>query len=181
MLPSLTTERIALQPLTDETYLAMEIELDTSADVMRYITGNPRTEEQVMESHQRRLSLIRDSPGRGYWVGLVEGEPVGLWMLLPSKKGGSEAELGYRLLPRFWRKGYASEGARAVLEYAFTKLGLSRVSAEAMAAHAGTRATLERLGLTFEGAVESESSQTSDGPKEDNVAYAITQDTWKSR
>lgn len=181
MLPSLSTERLTLVPLTNDDYFDMELELDSDADVMRYITGSPRTTEQVKESHQKRLALIRESPSRGFWVGLVGDQPAGLWMLLPSKKGDAEAELGYRLLPRFWHKGYASEGARAIIKFAFTDLGLARIGAEAMAAHAGTRATLERLGLTFVGALDSEASRTSDSQDESNVEYAITRESWQDK
>jgi len=36
-----------------------------------------------------------------------------------------EIEVGFRLLHRFWGKGYATESAQALIDYRFTKCGLS--------------------------------------------------------
>ena len=37
------------------------------------------------------------------------------------------ADLGYRLLPRHWRKGLASEGAQELVRYGFDDVGLDRI------------------------------------------------------
>ena len=36
-------------------------------------------------------------------------------------------EIGWRLLPAYWNQGIATEGARAVLRYAFEALNLGEV------------------------------------------------------
>ncbi len=92
----------------------------------------------------------------------------------------TKASRSYRLLPRFWHLGYASEVARAVLKVLFTNLGLARVRAEAMATQAGTRTTVERLALTLIGDLDSEISQTSNDPEEKNAEYAITHASWEN-
>jgi len=44
---------------------------------------------------------------------------------------GRQAELGYTLAPRYQGRGYATEGARAVLAWLFAKLKLHRVACSA--------------------------------------------------
>ena len=59
------------------------------------------------------------------------------------------ADLGYRLLRRHWRKGLASEGARELVRYGFDDIGLDRVIAQTLAVNAGSRAVMERVGLSY--------------------------------
>jgi RimJ/RimL family protein N-acetyltransferase len=53
------------------------------------------------------------------------------------------------LLPRHWRKGLASEGARALIRYGFDEIGLDRIIAQTMTVNARSRAVIERIGLTY--------------------------------
>src|SRR5439155_17559031 len=57
------------------------------------------------------------------------------------------AELGYRLRFSAWGKGFATEGARALIHKAFTELPLDRVWAETMAVNTPSRRVMERAGL----------------------------------
>jgi RimJ/RimL family protein N-acetyltransferase len=43
------------------------------------------------------------------------------------------ADLGFRLLRRHWRRGYAAEGARELIRYGFGGVGLNRIFAHTMA------------------------------------------------
>lgn len=47
----------------------------------------------------------------------------------PNVNGKEEVEVGYRLAKSCWGQGYATEAARAVRDYAFNVLGLSRLIA----------------------------------------------------
>ena len=44
--PTLRTQRLTLVPLADE-HLEHEVELDSRPEVMRYLTGRPRTRDEV--------------------------------------------------------------------------------------------------------------------------------------
>ena len=56
-------------------------------------------------------------------------------------------EIGWRLGKGHWGKGYATEGARAVLEVAFQRLGLSEVVSFTSLGNLRSRAVMERIGL----------------------------------
>jgi RimJ/RimL family protein N-acetyltransferase len=181
---TLRTERIELVPLSDE-HLELEVELDSDSEVMRYLTGAGRTREQVMTAHQLRLATAQAVPGLGFWVGFVDGQFVGWWLLEPLGWGDAklvvgQAELGYRLLRRFWRQGLASEGSRELLRHAFADLGLDRVSALTMTVNDASRATMAAAGLQF---VRTFHDDADDGPagfELGGVEYAITRDEWRA-
>ncbi len=157
---SLTTPRLQLVPLGDE-HLEDEITLDSDPEVMRFLWGRARTRAEVAADHRVRLTRAERVDGLGIWAGLLQSPDaatdssfVGLWMLMPPHGPDQvfvegEADLGYRLLRRWWRRGLAIEGARALLAHGFEELGLTRVFAQTLATNAPSRALLSSLGMTF--------------------------------
>jgi RimJ/RimL family protein N-acetyltransferase len=124
---TLQTERITLVPLADE-HLEWEVELDSDLEVMRYLSGRASTREEVVATHARRPAAAQKVDGLGFWVGLVDDEFVGWWILQPAHGPDQPddpgvADLGYRLRPRHWRKGLASEGRENWSATASTRSG----------------------------------------------------------
>jgi hypothetical protein len=102
--------------------------------------------------HRERLAAATRVPGLGFWVGFVGDAFVGWWILEPPQRPDQgpvdgQAELGYRLLRRWWRRGLASEGARELTRHGFEDLGLDRIFAETMAVNTASRATMASVGL----------------------------------
>lgn len=180
------TDRIKLIPLTHG-HLQLEVELDSDPEVMRYLTGHGRTREQVTSAHLLRLATAEPVAGLGFWVGFVDEQFVGWWLLEPAgwavhKPVGGQAELGYRLLRRYWRQGLASEGARELLRHAFEDLGLHRVFAKTMTVNDGSRATMAAVGLQYLGTFPDDEGVAAGlaGSEFGGVEYAITRDEWKA-
>jgi ribosomal-protein-alanine N-acetyltransferase len=61
------------------------------------------------------------------------------------------AELGYWIGVPFWRRGYATEAARAVVEFGFANLGLHRIHAHYFAENTASGRVLEKIGMLREG------------------------------
>jgi len=92
-----------------------------------------------------------------------------------------QAELGYRLLHRYWRRGLASEGAHELIRHCFADLGLSRIFAETMAVNTASRATMTAVGMKY---VRTQLVAWEDpipGAEQGEVEYAITRDQWITR
>ncbi|MFC0548970.1 GNAT family N-acetyltransferase [Kutzneria chonburiensis] len=185
--PTLRTQRLTLVPLTDD-HLEWEIELDSDPEVMRYLTGRALTRAEAEQAHHRRLAAGRKEPGLGFWAGFAEDGFVGWWILQPPHGPDQpdvpgEADLGYRLLRRRWRQGYASEGARELIRYGFADLGLTRILAQTMAVNTASRATMVSAGLSFARAFISAETYEDviAGAEQGEVEYDITRATWQQR
>jgi RimJ/RimL family protein N-acetyltransferase len=59
-------------------------------------------------------------------------------------------EVGWRLAADAWGRGYATEGGRALLDYAFAQLGKSEVVSMTAAINVRSRRVMERLGMTYD-------------------------------
>jgi RimJ/RimL family protein N-acetyltransferase len=183
--PLLATERLRLEPLTLGHTDAV-VAIDADPEVMRFLTGHERPRDEGAERwlpHMTDPAL--DARGLGFWVGHVDDEPVGWWCLAPRGEAAEQepdtAWLGFRLLPSARGRGYATEGARALLAHGFETVGLDKVRAETMAVNTPARAVLERLGLhsvqTYVGAWE----HPLPGWEQGEVVYLITEAEWRLR
>jgi RimJ/RimL family protein N-acetyltransferase len=182
---TLRTARLLLVPLSDE-HLEDEVALDADPEVMRYLGGHVHTRAEVVASHARRLSAAVRVPGLGYWAGSMAGSFVGLWMLPPPTRPDQgpvegQAELGYRLLRRWWRQGLASEGAAELLRHGFEDLGLQRVLAETMAVNTASRATMAAVGLRYVRTFVLPFDEPLPGSEQGEVEYALTREQWLAR
>ena len=60
-----------------------------------------------------------------------------------------ETDIGFRFFRRYWGQGYATEAARACLDYGFRQLELQRIVGRAMKDNIASVRVLEKIGLEF--------------------------------
>ncbi|MDY7089588.1 MAG: GNAT family protein [Actinomycetota bacterium] len=173
--------QVQLVPLSDD-HLDGEVELDADPEVMRYL-GLPRQRAEVEQAHRRRLAAASRVPGLGFWAGLVDGSFAGWWILEPPERPDQgpvegQAELGYRLLRRYRRRGLASEGAPELVRHGFADLGLQRIFAETMAVNLPSRATMASVGLSYVRTFHLDFDDPLPGSERGEVEYAITRQEW---
>ena len=61
----------------------------------------------------------------------------------------SEVEVDFVVAPEYWRRGFATEAARATLTYGFTVLDLDRIIALAKPENIASRKVIEKIGMHF--------------------------------
>src|SRR5262249_45385481 len=124
------------------------------------------------------------------WVGVTgrpSGTPVGWAGLRPPSSHGLDrtaadtAELGYRLLPAAWRRGYATEAARALLGSAFSDLGLRQVVATTMTVNQASRRVLDKAGLSLVRTFYAAWPSYLEGAEHGDVEYAAVNATSQAR
>ncbi len=59
-------------------------------------------------------------------------------------------DIGWRLAKKHWNQGYATEGARRCLQYAFQEVGLDQVCSVAPAINQPSIQVMKKIGLRFE-------------------------------
>lgn len=179
----LETDRLVLRRFTPDDVDDLTA-LDTDPEVMRYINGGrPTPREEIASSVLPRFLWYHDtSPAYGFWA--VEeratGTFVGWFHLRPDPDGGraDEPELGYRLRRDVWGRGYATEGARALVARAFDELGARRVWAGTMAINTASRRVMEKAGLRFVRISYGEWPERIPGDEHGDVEYALTREEW---
>ena len=65
----------------------------------------------------------------------------------PELEFADAPEIGWRLLPQYWQQGYATEGAKAVLTYAFRQLRLDRLISFTACANIPSIGVMKKLGF----------------------------------
>jgi RimJ/RimL family protein N-acetyltransferase len=179
--PRLTTERLSLEPLT-HAHTEVLVELDSDAEVLRFIFGRALSRDEVVTDHlPRRLRPEGPPRGIGYWAGSEAGRFVGWWCLAVDDADPDTAELGYRLRRDAWGRGLATEGSGALLDHAFLTLGLPRVWATTMAVNSGSRGVMSRLGMTHVRTDVQDWDDPLPGAELGEVRYEITREEWRRR
>lgn len=150
--PTLETERLILRPFSmadakDVQRLAGRRAIaDTTLNIpYPYEDG---VAEAWIESHPEALSegtsvtFAITRKADGVLVGAIG---------LADVVAGHQASLGYWIGEPFWRSGYCTEAARAVVAYAFGTLGLARVHACHFGRNPASGRVMEKIGMTYEG------------------------------
>jgi [ribosomal protein S5]-alanine N-acetyltransferase len=168
----LTTSRLKIREFCAEDFDALYA-IDSDPRVCRYETA-VLTAEEVRYRLEGALEWARETPRTIYKLALTippEKRVCGRLTLKVSLPAIREWEIGWTLHPVVWGKGYASEGARALLDYAFTHLNAHRVVAFCRADNAPSSRVMERLGMQPEGHLR-ETVRISDAWF-DELVYAI--------
>ena len=64
--------------------------------------------------------------------------------------GRVEIEVGYGVMPRWWRQGYATEIARFSVAYAFADVGLDALVSFTLPTNEGSRRAMANAGFTYD-------------------------------
>ncbi len=117
--------------------------------VIRY-TGDP-----PFDSVQEASDFIRGyeryrNDGYGRWavINKADNDFIG-WSGLNLLDG--EIDLGYRFFRSVWGQGFATEAARACIDYGFNRLGMTRIIARALPDNIASWKVLEKVGMRFTG------------------------------
>jgi RimJ/RimL family protein N-acetyltransferase len=182
----LETLRLRLRQFTAED-ADLLVELDSDPEVMRYITyGAPTPRETYVDDILPYwLEIYRQTPLLGYWAAedRRSGDFQGWFHLRPDRIDAGEQELGYRLRRASWGLGLASEGAAALIEHGFTRVGTEKISARTLVGNARSRAVMEKCGLSYEAAFTYAADELAGRTPAECAAvkYSITRSQWLSR
>ncbi|HYM19744.1 MAG TPA: GNAT family N-acetyltransferase [Candidatus Kapabacteria bacterium] len=145
------TDRLILREIlpTDDEGM---FELDSDPDVHTYIG---RMVKSIDESHAMIESIRKQYAdfGIGRWAMIekLSGEFMGWTGLKYCTDMRNDHinyyDVGYRLIKRYWGKGFATESAIASLEYGFGKMDLPIINATADMNNLASRRVLEKCGL----------------------------------
>ncbi|HYO16062.1 MAG TPA: GNAT family N-acetyltransferase [Thermoanaerobaculia bacterium] len=170
VIPTLETERLRLRPLRAsdfEDYAALRAD----PEVMRHLVG-PWDRGRAW----RHLAFLLGHwhLGKpGMWAMERKGDGAFLGLVgYAEPEGWPGFELGGVLARRFWGRGYAAEGARAALDYAFTLLKKERVISLVHPENHASIRVVERLGERLQARIEHQGREM--------LCYGIDRESWEA-
>lgn len=170
------TERLILRELMPDDDQGL-FEMESDKEVHTYLGNNPIT---TIEQARYYIGFIQQQyidNGIGRWAVIEKatGNFIG-WSGLKLMKELTNNhveyyDLGYRFAKKYWGKGYATESAKAMLDYGFNQLAQSNIYALAHIGNSGSRNVLEKTGLRY--------IETFDWNGTDHDWFSISRQEWE--
>ena len=176
----LQTERLIMRQWRKEDWSEFA-KLNADPVVMEYYPSILSTEESNVMA--QKIESLLSKRGWGFWAVESISEKtfmgfVGLHEPTYDLPVTPCVEVGWRLAKEYWGKGYATEAAKASLDFAFKKLNLSEVYSFASVSNRKSWAVMERLKMVN----TKENFEHPDIPKNnllrEHVLYKITKQEW---
>lgn len=147
------TARLLLRNLRESDRPAFAA-LNADPEVMRHFPSTLMREESDALFDRAQDHIARH--GFGPWAVEIQGvtEFAGfIGLAIPSFEApfAPAVEVAWRLHREHWGKGYATEGARAAMQFAFSQLDLPEVVAFTVPENLRSLAVMRRLGMQYSG------------------------------
>ena len=175
----LETERLILRTWNESDILPFSI-MNGDNQVMEFFP-NILSKEETFALYER---ITTDIERRGFGLFAVEAKQtqdfmgfIGFDEPRFSSYFTPCVEIGWRLDKRFWDQGYATEGAKACLEYGFSTLGFKEVVSFTSKLNTKSIAVMKNIGMTYES--DFEHPKVVEGhPLRTHVLYRISRRSW---
>jgi RimJ/RimL family protein N-acetyltransferase len=154
--PVVATARLVLRPFEDMDR-APFFALNTHPLVVESLGSAPTRAESDDMIERYSAEMVRE--GWGLWA-VGEGADggggaavaafvgmVGLHRVRPEMPCAPAVEIGWRLHPDFWGRGYATEAAAAALRFGFEEAGLNEIVAFTTTLNTRSQAVMARIGM----------------------------------
>lgn len=172
---TLQTERLTLRAW-DDTDLVPFAELNADPVVMEHFPALMTREDS--DAFAGRIRSFMSENGWGLWAVTTGQQPfigfVGLAIPRFDAAFTPCVEIGWRLAPAAWGHGYATEAARAAVEFGFEELGLAEIVSFTTKQNERSQQVMRRLGMTHDPDDDfAHPSLPSDHPLRPHVLYRL--------
>ena len=174
----LTTDRLLLRPfrMSDVDDVLAYASDPEWAEFLLDSVPQPYTRRDADKFIADRMLAPKTEPS---WAIVLDGAGIGgiILSIDPKHETGT---IHYALARPHWGQGLMTEAARAVVDWGFSRRGLSRISSHADLRNRRSWRVMEKLGMTREGVFRSQRKDPRpDHPRVDFVYYAILRDQWE--
>ncbi len=152
----LETNRLILRHLVPKDIDAL-FKLYSDPEIRQYFPEGILTYEETKEELEWFLNGHPEHPELGLWATVHKGtgQFIGRCGLLPwTIEERHEVEIAYMIAKEFQRQGLAIEAARAILQYGFENLKLSRLICLIDPANIASQKVAQYIGMTLEKEVD---------------------------
>ena len=173
--PIIETERILLREMTPDDATVL-LKLFGNPEVVKFLEMNPlRTISQANEWLKWMKSFFASRGGIRWVVVLKDGTPSGT-VIGSAGLGGWDreancAQIGYDIAQQYWRQGYGTEVARALIEFGWNRMHLNRIEADIEDGNHPSEHILAKLGFEREGVLRQRICRA--GKYTDKILYGL--------
>ena len=182
---TLTTDRLVLRHWRPEADGEVFHRLNSDERTMRFFPF--RRDRAQSDALLTRIGEMIAQDGYGWCAFALRGEDkvIGFGGLarVHDLACAPATEIGWRLLPEYWRKGYASEAGSALLAHGFNDLGLDEIVSFAVHDNHASTGVMRRIGMVAEPDRDFDHPRVPDTHPElkRHAFYRITREQWLSR
>lgn len=144
------SDRLKIRLLNEEDYKTL-YPLHSDPLVMKYIREPDSSLEQTQKRMLEMINYNKKNSDFGLFIAFEKesNECIGWAILIHAELNESKPmEIGYRLFPKFWNQGFATELALRVLEYGKEK-GLKKICGVTRPDNLASKKVLKKCGLSF--------------------------------
>ena len=152
MAVTLETERLVLRHLVmddlDELFALYQ-----DPEIRKYFPEGVLNYQDTKEELEWHMHRHPRHPELGLWATIHKetGKFIGRCGLCPMDiEGKEEIEVAYMLDSQYWGQGLATEAARAILQYGFETVGLSRLISVINPTNIASARVAEKMGMRLE-------------------------------
>ena len=178
MKASFETARLSLS-LARETDRENLVALERDPEVMRFLNGGRHNPDDGAKEGAGFLTPRGGDNDVWTAVETRSGAFVGWFSLRRVREG--VRELGFRLRRDAWGRGFASEGAIALVAMGFADQDLARIAATTMAVNSASRRVMEKTGLTHVRTIYPSWRNPLPGSELGEVEYEIARQEWEAK
>jgi len=176
-IPTLYTQRLVLRPfsLADvPTIVTLAGDWDIAFNTLS--VPHPYTEEHAVQWIRQQAVQWEQKQAINFAIAHSDNTVVGSigLGLVPSF---NLAELGYWVGKPYWGKGYATEAARALVNFGFEKLSLHRIQATHFGNNPASGRVMQKVGLLYEGCRRQHTLKW--GEYRDIKLYGMVREDWE--
>ena len=186
MKPYIETERLYLRQWQASDFVVFAA-MNADPEVMKYF---PKLlSATVSDIIANKCQQLIEENGWGFWaLSLKEGSDnndafigfVGLNQTHAEMSFAPCVEIAWRLRKEYWGQGYATEAARASLDFAFSELALDEVVAFTAVINQRSQLLMARIGMTDTQDNFYHPALESNHPLAEHVLYKITRQQWQA-
>lgn len=172
----LETERLVLREFTKSDWKAVH-EYAGDPQVVRFLEWGPNNTDETVAFLEGTIACQKERPRRIYEFAITlksTGKLIGACGIRVHIEDNEQADIGYCYNRQYWGQGYASEAARAVIAFGFSKLKLHRIIATCDLNNLASAAVLKKSGMRQEGHFIQERKVR--GEWRDTLQFAILKD-----
>ncbi|NVM93370.1 GNAT family N-acetyltransferase [Arthrobacter wenxiniae] len=159
-----------------------------------FVDWGPNAEQDTLDFLEFCRRKASEVPRTNHTLAITrDGEVIGSAGLTMNARArrdrAREAEIGYTIRPDQWGNGYATEAAAALIDFGFSQLHLSRITATCRPENVASAGVLQKVGMGQVGLLKND--RLISGRWMDSLVFAIdavnrspdpvSADTWSSQ